>query len=170
MFKTSFNVNYEKNTIDVSISVELKDYLGDVYIKEVLIDNIDTLSEDGQPSNEAKKISIKENYGSQKDIILSIDIDTKSKPLFLYVVPTTVPANAPCEDKKSYEYIGYTFYKKDIYDMFMKLLNKKNPCEFPTFIATKYLKYVAVDMAVKNKDFSLFKQLYNDLYTDIIKL
>ena len=74
------------------------------------------------------------------------------------------------EDKKSYEYIGYTFYKKDIYDMFMKLLNKKNPCEFPTFIATKYLKYVAVDMAVKNKDFSLFKQLYNDLYTDIIKL
>lgn len=170
MFKTSFNVNYEKNTIDVSISVELKDYLRDVYIKEILIDNIDTLSEDGQPSNEAKKISIKENYGSQKDIILSIDIDTKSKPLFLYVVPTTVPSNAPCEDKKSYEYIGYTFYKKDIYDMFMKLLNKKNPCEFPIFIATKYLKYVAVDMAIKNKDFSLFKQLYNDLYTDIIKL
>jgi hypothetical protein len=164
MFKSQIITDYINDKISVTIKVEEKTYLENVYIKRVLIDTIGTVSSTG-PSEKAVLLDV----GNKKEVVLNtkdINLSIKDVPLFFYVEPSTIPVDAPCGEDKAYEYIGYTFNRKPIYDSFVCALNNIRDCKFPNELATKYLKYKALDMAMENEQFDKAAKLYKDYFTN----
>lgn len=164
MFKSQINTDYINDKISIIIDVKKEAYLENVYIKRVLIDTIKTVSSTG-PSEKAFLLDVENKKGvilNTEDINLSI----KDIPLFFYVEPSTIPVDAPCGEDKAYEYIGYTFNRKPIYDSFVCALNNIRDCKFPDELATKYLKYKALDMAMENGQFDKAAKLYKDYFTN----
>lgn len=165
MFESQIITDYINDKISVTIKVEDKPYLENVYIKRVLIDTIDTVSSTG-PSAKAISIAVE---GNKKEIVLNtedINLSVKGTPLFFFVEPSTVPISTPCGEDKAYEYIGYTFNRKPIYDSFVCALNNIRDCKFPNELATKYLKYKALDIALENKQLDKAAKLYKDYFTN----
>lgn len=165
MFKSQIITDYINDKISVTITVEEKTYLENVYIKRVLIDTIKTVSSTG-PSIKALSIAVEKN---KKGVVLNtedINLSIKDAPLFFYVEPSTIPVDAPCGEDKAYEYIGYTFNRKPIYDSFVCTLNNIRDCKFPNELATKYLKYKALDIALENKQLDKAAKLYKDYFTN----
>lgn len=164
MFKSQIITDYINDKISVTIKVEEKTYLENVYIKRVLIDTIGTVSSTG-PSEKAVLLDV----GNKKEVVLNtedINLSIKDVPLFFYVEPSTIPVDAPCGEDKAYEYIGYTFNRKPIYDSFVCALNNIRDCKFPNELATKYLKYKALDIAMENGQFDKAAKLYKDYFTN----
>lgn len=164
MFKSQINTDYINDKISITIEVKKEAYLENVYIKRVLIDTIKTVSGTG-PSEKAVLLDV----GNKKGVILNtedINLSIKDVPLFFYVEPSTIPVDAPCGEDKAYEYIGYTFNRKPIYDSFVCALNNITDCKFPNELATKYLKYKALDMAMENGQFDKAAKLYKDYFTN----
>ena len=164
MFKSQINTDYINDKISIIIEVKKEAYLENVYIKRVLIDTIKTVSSTG-PSEKAVLL----NVGNKKEVALNtedINLSIKDAPLFFYVEPSTIPVDAPCGEDKAYEYIGYTFNRKPIYDSFVCALNNIRDCKFPNELATKYLKYKALDMAMENGQFDKAAKLYKDYFTN----
>lgn len=164
MFKSQINTDYINDKISIIIEVKKEAYLENVYIKRVLIDTIKTVSSTG-PSEKAVLL----NVGNKKEVVLNtedINLSIKDAPLFFYVEPSTIPVDAPCGEDKAYEYIGYTFNRKPIYDSFVCALNNIRDCKFPNELATKYLKYKALDMAMENGQFDKAAKLYKDYFTN----
>lgn len=165
MFKSQIIADYINDKISLIIKVEEKSYLENVYIKRVLIDTIDTVSSIG-PSRKAVSIVVGNN---KKEVVLNtedINLSIKDVPLFIYVEPSIVPVDAPCGEDKAYEYIGYTFNRKPIYDSFICALNNITDCKFPTSLATKYLKYKALDIALENMQLDKVAKLYKNYFTN----
>lgn len=160
MFESQIIADYINDKISVTIKVEDKPYLylSNVYIKRVLIDTIDTVSSTG-PSAKAISIAVE---GNKKEIVLNtedINLSVKGTPLFFFVEPSSVPIFTP-------EYIGYTLNRKPIYDSFICALNNIRDCKFPNELATKYLKYKALDMALENEQLDKAAKLYKDYFTN----
>ena len=167
MFKSQIITDYINDKISVTIKVEDKPYLENVYIKRVLIDTIDTVSSTG-PSTKAISITVE---GNKKEIVLNtedINLSIKGTPLFFFVEPFMFPVSveAPCGEDKAYEYIGYTLNRKPIYDSFVCALNNITDCKFPNELATKYLKYKALDIALESKQLDKAAKLYKDYFTN----
>lgn len=164
MFKSQINTDYINDKISIIIEVKKEAYLENVYIKRVLIDTIKTVSGTG-PSEKAVLLDV----GNKKGVVLNtedINLSIKDVPLFFYVEPSTIPVDAPCGEDKAYEYIGYTFNRKPIYDSFVCALNNITDCKFPNELATKYLKYKALDIAMENGQFDKAAKLYKDYFTN----
>lgn len=164
MFKSQINTDYINDKISIIIEVKKEAYLENVYIKRVLIDTIKTVSSTG-PSEKAVLLNVE----NKKKVVLNtedINLSIKDAPLFFYVGPSTIPVDAPCGEDKTYEYIGYTFNRKPIYDSFVCALNNIRDCKFPNELATKYLKYKALDMAMENGQFDKAAKLYKDYFTN----
>ena len=164
MFKSQIITDYINDKISVTIKVKEEAYLENVYIKRVLIDTIGTVSSTG-PSEKAVLL----NGENKKEVVLNtedINLSIKDAPLFFYVEPSTIPVDAPCGEDKAYEYIGYTFNRKPIYDSFVCALNNITDCKFPNELATKHLKYKALDIAMENGQFDKAAKLYKDYFTN----
>ena len=164
MFKSQIITDYINDKISIIIEVKKEAYLENVYIKRVLIDTIKTVSSTG-PSEKAVLL----NVGNKKEVVLNtedINLSIKDAPLFFYVEPSTIPVDAPCGEDKAYEYIGYTFNRKPIYDSFVCALNNIRDCKFRNELATKYLKYKALDIAMEIGQFDKAAKLYKDYFTN----
>lgn len=164
MFTSQINTDYINDKISIIIEVKEEAYLENVYIKRVLIDTIKTVSGTG-PSEKAVLLDV----GNKKEVVLNtedINLSINDVPLFFYVEPSTIPVDAPCGEDKAYEYIGYTFNRKPIYDSFVCALNNITDCKFPNELATKYLKYKALDIAMENGQFDKAAKLYKDYFTN----
>ena len=160
----------DENKLVIYAHIDERDYFDNVYIDEVIIDSADTFTKTG-PSDKpiyrktySRPVKIVDTTITPAEIA-GTGADFSFGPFFVYIHTVGAPApNTPCGMDNELT-IGVAINLFPIYKEGMRYLKEVyNSCEVPSAFADFILRYKALIMAIRFKDYCQVVKLWKLLF------